>query len=420
MPAEIGTEAGESFALFGGRVVGRNVELVPGRKIVQVWRATYWPEDAGTIVRIEFHSDGDHTRLVLDHDGVPEDRVTHVDAHWRTRYWQALRFYLEPHPPASEGRGRRRSAAAPPPATLPGTLRALYPWPDIPATARPYLIDIDGGGRFLVDRLLATFERPTLLEIGSFLGGSTLRWLQKSPTVEVVALDPWSDRRAGDFVSSEEWWFTWPKPSADVVRTLNARDGLYQTFLANLAPFKDRIVPVRGRSELLLEPLAATGLEPDLVYIDADKKRSDSRRLLSTVAAGAADGRRLHVERRGRLPDAAARQRVRRRAWVLGLARVPDVGAGAFRRYCLTKTPEDHGVAQSACRPRSRPRRAARGRRAHPRTVAARSRAAGRTRLWSAHPTRCPLARRRSPGTCARRDRRCAGRTDDCSDACPL
>jgi len=153
--------------------------------------------------------------------------------------------------------------------------RSQYRWPDAPGAASPYMVDIDGGGRFLVDRLLARREHPTLLEIGSFLGGSTQRWLKVSPSVEIVALDPWPDDIAADFVTRDEWWSDWPAPSDDVLRTLAARDGLYQTFLANLAPCKDRVIPVRGASEHLLDQLAASGLEPDIIYIDADKKRSD-------------------------------------------------------------------------------------------------------------------------------------------------
>lgn len=153
--------------------------------------------------------------------------------------------------------------------------RRHYPWPDNDRAVSPFLVDIDGGGRFLVDRLIARRHNPTLLEIGAFLGGSTLRWLRVSPSIDVVALDPWPDGIAADFVTQNEAWRNWPAPSDDILRTLEAEDGLYQTFLANLAPHKDRVVPVRGPSEQLLDQLAANGLKPDIIYIDADKKRSD-------------------------------------------------------------------------------------------------------------------------------------------------
>ena len=96
LPAEIGAEEGQTFAIFGGRVVGRHLQLVPSRRIVQAWRGAHWPEGVYTIVRIELHPNGEQTLLVLDHDAIPEEWVERVDAHWKNRYWQALRLYLEP------------------------------------------------------------------------------------------------------------------------------------------------------------------------------------------------------------------------------------------------------------------------------------------------------------------------------------
>src|SRR6202035_1501783 len=43
-PAQIRAQAGGAFNCFGGRVVGRNIELVPDQRIVQAWRLTEWPE----------------------------------------------------------------------------------------------------------------------------------------------------------------------------------------------------------------------------------------------------------------------------------------------------------------------------------------------------------------------------------------
>ncbi len=153
--------------------------------------------------------------------------------------------------------------------------RRQYPWPEVPEGTPRYVADIDGGGRFLVDRLLIRHPQPTLLEIGAFLGGSTLRWLKASPRVEIVTVDPWPDGIAADFLTRDDPWRTWAAPGEDVVRALEAPDGLYHTFLANLAPYRDRVVPVRGPSEQVLDQLAAHGLSPDIIYIDADKKRSD-------------------------------------------------------------------------------------------------------------------------------------------------
>jgi uncharacterized protein YndB with AHSA1/START domain len=38
MPAEITNRQGDPFSIFGGRVEGRQIELVPGQRVVQAWR----------------------------------------------------------------------------------------------------------------------------------------------------------------------------------------------------------------------------------------------------------------------------------------------------------------------------------------------------------------------------------------------
>lgn len=133
-------------------------------------------------------------------------------------------------------------------------IRNRYPWPDIPTSIQPYIVSLDGGGRHLVDALIEKDAVRTMLEIGSFLGGSTYRWLAYSPHLQVIAVDPWN-WRAGDFVASERNWFDWPKPPDNIVHQLNARDGLYHTFLANLAEHRERLIPVRGNSPDVLEEL---------------------------------------------------------------------------------------------------------------------------------------------------------------------
>src|ERR1700687_614917 len=53
MPAEINREVGGAFSLFEGHIVGRNVELIPNKRIVQAWRVVDWPEGVYSIARFE-------------------------------------------------------------------------------------------------------------------------------------------------------------------------------------------------------------------------------------------------------------------------------------------------------------------------------------------------------------------------------
>jgi activator of HSP90 ATPase len=90
-PAEINSDVGGAFSLFGDRIVGRNVELVKNQRIVQAWRPKSWPEGVYSIVRFELKSRGQGTRLLFDHVGFPEGEHNHLSEGWENHYWNSLR-----------------------------------------------------------------------------------------------------------------------------------------------------------------------------------------------------------------------------------------------------------------------------------------------------------------------------------------
>lgn len=94
-PAEIDAREGGAFGCYGGHVHGRSIELVPGKRIVQAWRARTWPEGVYSVTRYELAAEGGNTKLVFDQDGVPADVVTHIDAGWHQQYWDKLAIYLK-------------------------------------------------------------------------------------------------------------------------------------------------------------------------------------------------------------------------------------------------------------------------------------------------------------------------------------
>ena len=71
MTATIDPTPGGAFSQFGGMIVGRNVELVPNRRIVQAWRPTHWDQGIYSIAHFEFNTRGSETTLVFDHTGFP-------------------------------------------------------------------------------------------------------------------------------------------------------------------------------------------------------------------------------------------------------------------------------------------------------------------------------------------------------------
>jgi activator of HSP90 ATPase len=92
--AEINREIGGAFSLFDGHITGRNVELVPNKRIVQAWRTADWPEGAYSIARFELKAQGSGTRLVFDHIGFPEGLHDHLAEGWEGHYWELLKKYL--------------------------------------------------------------------------------------------------------------------------------------------------------------------------------------------------------------------------------------------------------------------------------------------------------------------------------------
>jgi activator of HSP90 ATPase len=54
MPGEIDRKVGGAFSMFGGMIVGRNIELIPHQRIVQAWRPRIGSRGMYSIVRFEF------------------------------------------------------------------------------------------------------------------------------------------------------------------------------------------------------------------------------------------------------------------------------------------------------------------------------------------------------------------------------
>lgn len=94
MPAEIDPKEGGAFSMFGGMIVGRNVELVPNQRVVQAWRPTHWDPGVYSIVRFELKPRDPETMLVLDHTGFPEGEFDHLEWGWNNHYGEPLKKFL--------------------------------------------------------------------------------------------------------------------------------------------------------------------------------------------------------------------------------------------------------------------------------------------------------------------------------------
>lgn len=146
-------------------------------------------------------------------------------------------------------------------------LKQIFPYPDPDPSIQPFLWSLDGGGKELIEEWIGSHDVRYVLEIGSFLGGSTEHWLRASPKVVVVCVDPWQDGWAGTYAVDNGF----PK----FQEQLNRKDGFFYTFLANLNNYRDRIIPVRDQSPEVLVRFFLMGLDPQVVFFDATKLSDD-------------------------------------------------------------------------------------------------------------------------------------------------
>jgi activator of HSP90 ATPase len=94
LSADISPDVGGAFAMFGGVIVGRNIELIPAQRIVQAWRPKYWDPGVYSMVKFELVADGAKTKIVLDHTGFPQGTYKGLNTGWPERYWDPLTKYL--------------------------------------------------------------------------------------------------------------------------------------------------------------------------------------------------------------------------------------------------------------------------------------------------------------------------------------
>lgn len=93
--ANISPNVGGAFSCFAGQITGRNLELIPGARIVQAWRAGPWQEGVYSIVRFDVSESDNKTLLEMEHSAYPEGAEEHLEGGWQKMYWDPLKSYLD-------------------------------------------------------------------------------------------------------------------------------------------------------------------------------------------------------------------------------------------------------------------------------------------------------------------------------------
>lgn len=160
-------------------------------------------------------------------------------------------------------------------------LRSQYPWPQ----KRPLLasdafdLSLDGGGRELMKAVLTPGQSMTMVEIGAFLGGSALRWLRENPSLTLVCVDPWPDS-LDKYVAGlvdVSWAAEYGRENLKNYAKLISRHGTLKVVQNNLWEYRDRVILIQRRLQDAVGDL--TGLDPDVIYLDAQKERAEFQTL---------------------------------------------------------------------------------------------------------------------------------------------
>jgi activator of HSP90 ATPase len=93
--AKIDNRVSGEFEVWDGYATGRNIELIPGKKIVQTWRASDWPEGQESEITIELSEKDGQTELKFNQKNIPDDFAADVEQGWQDFYWQPMIQYLK-------------------------------------------------------------------------------------------------------------------------------------------------------------------------------------------------------------------------------------------------------------------------------------------------------------------------------------
>lgn len=164
-------------------------------------------------------------------------------------------------------------------------LRRDNPWPMFPyGEHAPFHLALDAGGdggREIILRQLIEHDVKLMVEVGCFLGGSSLHWLNAKPDLHVIGVDPWENswaRYVEDMARDQNMSRHVEHLSdGEVARIagLLREYGNFAVAVNNLYAYRDRFTPVRRYSPEALQYLKDRNVPVEMIYIDAFKHRED-------------------------------------------------------------------------------------------------------------------------------------------------
>ena len=93
--AKISRAVGGKISAYDDYVDGVNLELLPDRRVVQLWRGIDWPEGHYSTATFSLKEVAGVTHLTFTQTEVPEEQYESIRQGWHDNYWQPMKRYLE-------------------------------------------------------------------------------------------------------------------------------------------------------------------------------------------------------------------------------------------------------------------------------------------------------------------------------------
>jgi activator of HSP90 ATPase len=83
------------FQIWDGYITGHNIELIPGKKIVQHWRTTEFEEHCSdSLLEILLEEIPDGTKLTLSHTNIPPELTEDLKKGWLDYYFKPMKTFF--------------------------------------------------------------------------------------------------------------------------------------------------------------------------------------------------------------------------------------------------------------------------------------------------------------------------------------
>lgn len=91
--AKMEAKEGFEFSLWDGEVHGKNIKVIPNKKLVQDWMEGEW--DNYSKVTFNLSKQGDKTKVELIQENIPDNEFEEIEDGWKRYYLGPLKKLLE-------------------------------------------------------------------------------------------------------------------------------------------------------------------------------------------------------------------------------------------------------------------------------------------------------------------------------------